>query len=99
MKPSDITKHQHGWLRPDGKFFECAREEHLNLLEDLGVHYTEVEKLGWCKIATNGMGESFIFHCGCIRGGKATQAQINAIDKHCAAFKLKLPWWAGGRDD
>lgn len=95
MRPSDITKHRHGYLRPDGKFFACGREEHLNLLDDLGVHYTQADKLNWCKIGTTMAGVSifFLHHFD-----SPTQAQINAISRHCEAFKLPLPWWAGGKD-
>jgi hypothetical protein len=96
IRPSDITKHRHGWLRPDGKFFACARSEHLDLLDDLGMEYISAEKAGWCKIATGLDGKSFFFHDLVINGGEATQAQINAIDRHCAAFKIELPYWAGG---
>lgn len=92
-RSADITKWRHGWLRPDGKFFPCAREEHLNLLDRLGVHYTAADKLGWCKVATNGAGEPLLF----LHKGVATQAQINAIDRHCAAFGIELPRWAGGK--
>ena len=91
-RPSDIAKHRHGWLRPDGKFFACERCEHLNLLDKLGVNYIEADSAHWCKIATTGAGVSVIY----LPEGEATQAQINAIDKHCAAFGIELPWWAGG---
>lgn len=93
-RPSDITKNRHGWLRPDGKFFSCGREGHLNLLDDLGVHYVAADKAGWCKIGTNYAGESVFYLDGFC--DKVTQAQINALDKHCAAFSIPLPWWAGG---
>ena len=94
MRSSDITKHRHGWLRPDGKFFACVREGHLDLLDDLGVHFIDADKQRWCKIATGLDGTSY-FH---LPDGEATQAQINAIDRHCAAFDLMLPWWAGGKE-
>lgn len=95
--PADITKHRHGWLRPDGKFFACDREGHLGLLDDLKVSWKTAEDGGWCKIGTQG-GETFFYHVGVISGGEATQAQINAVDRHCAAFKVELPYWAGGKD-
>lgn len=92
-RPSDITKHRHGWLRPDGKFFACDRERHLSLLDDLDVHFTVADKERWCKVATGTGGSPFFY----VPDGIATQAQINAIDKHCAAFNIELPWWAGGK--
>lgn len=98
MRSADITKHRHGWLRPDGKFFACRREGHLDLLSDLEIHWHEADKIGWCKIATGLDGETFLYHAKVLAGGEATQAQINAIDRHCTAFKIPLPWWAGGKD-
>jgi hypothetical protein len=93
MRPSDITKHRHGWLRPDGKFFACGRCEHLSLLDELGIHYRAADNLGWCKLGTGLDGTSVIFH----PTFEPTQAQINALDLHCAAFEIPLPWWAGGQ--
>lgn len=96
MRTSDITKHRHGWLLPDGKFYACERSEHLNLLDDLGVHFMEADKLGWCKLGTNMAGEPCFYLDGFT--DKITQAQINKLDKHCAAFGIPLPWFAGGKD-
>ena len=95
MRSSDITKYDHGWIRPDGKFFGCNEAEHLWLLEKLETHWTEADEGNWVKIQLSQnrvMYPHFAFLGNYERG--ITQSQLNALDKFCESHRLDLPWWA-----
>ena len=95
-KTADITKHDSGWLSPDGKFYACEYSGHENLAADLGKGGKELEALGWIHISMGGLMGPPIRALMRNTEKEVTQAQINKIFDYCEATKMELPEWAGG---
>ena len=93
--PTDIKKHDNGWLSPDGKFYACNYSGHEKLAVELGKGGKELEALGWIHISFGGIG-SIIRAIMKNTEKDATQAQINRVFDYCEATKCELPDWAGG---
>lgn len=73
-----------GWLLPDGKFYPCGFQGHIETAYRLGYEEREAEKLGWIKISSQVIQASEI---------DPSQKQIDLIFDYCQKLGKGMPYW------
>jgi len=74
----------HGWLSPDGKFYKCTSQGHIDLAFELGFKEDwRIEEFGWVKIS-----------CGeALWSKELTQNQLNLLFDWYGERGIAIPSW------
>lgn len=93
---------ENGWILPDGKYLECAYNEHANCAKvELNMDEEDLEKIAVkvscmppsIRIKTLGLDRgmiNYIPHFNTARD-EMTNEQLNTIEKYCLKFHYRPP--------